>query len=73
MKSIQLPRAELHLIPKKDLETYKASKWMKTIEKEGIKIPNCKATLIMLANHKIWMEKLEKMNFCFADLHWLHI
>ncbi|MBS7634654.1 nucleotidyltransferase domain-containing protein [Candidatus Bathyarchaeota archaeon] len=38
MKSIQLPRVELHLIPKKDLKTYEASKWMKTIEKEGIKI-----------------------------------
>lgn len=38
MRSIQLPRVELHLIPKRDLETYKASKWMKTIEKEGIKI-----------------------------------
>ena len=38
MKSIQLPRVELHLIPKKDLKTYEASKWMKTIEREGIKI-----------------------------------
>lgn len=38
MKSIKLPRIELHLIPKKSLKTYKKTKWMKTIEKEGIKI-----------------------------------
>jgi hypothetical protein len=38
MKNIKLPRIELHLIPKKNLKAYKTSKWMKTIEKEGIKI-----------------------------------
>ncbi|MEM2971940.1 MAG: nucleotidyltransferase domain-containing protein [Candidatus Bathyarchaeia archaeon] len=38
MMSIQLPRIELHLIPKKDFKAYKTSKWMKVIEKEGIKI-----------------------------------
>ncbi|MEM2312922.1 MAG: nucleotidyltransferase domain-containing protein [Candidatus Nezhaarchaeales archaeon] len=38
MKDIQLPRVELHLIPKKDLKAYKESRWIKVVEKEGIKI-----------------------------------
>lgn len=38
MKNIKLPRIELHLIPKKNLKAYEKSKWMNTIEKEGIKI-----------------------------------
>lgn len=38
MKSLQLPRLELHIIPKKDLKAYETSKWMKIIENEGIKI-----------------------------------
>lgn len=38
MKSIQLPRLELHIISKKDFNNYKKTKWIKTIEEEGIKI-----------------------------------
>jgi len=38
MKSIKLPRVELHIIPKRGIESYKGSKWIKTIEREGIRI-----------------------------------
>jgi len=38
MKNIRLPRVELHLIPKREFESYKESMWIKTIEREGIKI-----------------------------------
>ncbi|MEM1716835.1 MAG: nucleotidyltransferase domain-containing protein [Candidatus Bathyarchaeia archaeon] len=37
-RDIKLPRVELHILPKKELEAYKTSKWMRTIEEEGIKI-----------------------------------
>lgn len=40
MKKINLPRLELHIISKKNYETLKNSKWIKTIEEEGIKILN---------------------------------
>ena len=38
MKSIKLPRVELHIIPKKEIRFYKGLRWMKTIEEEGIRI-----------------------------------
>lgn len=38
MRSIKLPRVELHIVPKRSLEEYKTSKWMEKIEEEGIKI-----------------------------------
>lgn len=38
MKSIKLPRVELHILPKSSLKLYKESKWMKIIEEEGVKI-----------------------------------
>ncbi|MEM1580962.1 MAG: nucleotidyltransferase domain-containing protein [Candidatus Bathyarchaeia archaeon] len=38
MRNIKLPRVELHMIPKRNLEAFRDSKWMKTIEREGIKI-----------------------------------
>ncbi|MBC7129986.1 nucleotidyltransferase domain-containing protein [Candidatus Bathyarchaeota archaeon] len=40
MKKINLPRLELHIISKKNYENLRTSKWIKTIEKEGIKIFN---------------------------------
>jgi len=38
MKAIKLPRVELHIMSKKEFETCKSSKWVKTMEEEGIKI-----------------------------------
>lgn len=38
MRNIELPRLELHILPKKDYELMKDSKWIKIIEKEGIRI-----------------------------------
>lgn len=40
MKNIKLPRIELHILSKKNFETNRHSKWIKTIEEEGIKILN---------------------------------
>jgi len=37
-RGIKLPRVELHTLPKKELGAYKTSRWMWTIEEEGIKI-----------------------------------
>ncbi|MEM3872421.1 MAG: nucleotidyltransferase domain-containing protein [Nitrososphaeria archaeon] len=39
-KSIKLSRIELHIISKTDYNMARASKWITTIEKEGIKILN---------------------------------
>lgn len=38
MKEIRLPRVELHLVSKGDLKAYRASKWMRVMEEEGVKI-----------------------------------
>ncbi len=38
MKSIKLPRVELHIMSRREFEDCKRSKWIKTIEEEGIKI-----------------------------------
>ncbi|MEM2442970.1 MAG: nucleotidyltransferase domain-containing protein [Candidatus Bathyarchaeia archaeon] len=38
MRNIRLPRVELHIVPKRELEAYEKSRWMRTIEEEGIKI-----------------------------------
>ena len=38
MRNIELPRLELHLLSKKEYEDMKDSKWIKIIEKEGIRI-----------------------------------
>lgn len=35
-KSIRLPRLELHILSLKAYEAIKESKWMKTIDKEGV-------------------------------------
>lgn len=40
MKNINLPRVELHILSRKDYESMKKSKWIKTIEEEGILIMN---------------------------------
>lgn len=38
MRSIKLPRIELHVMSKRRFEDCKDSKWVKTMEKEGVKI-----------------------------------
>ncbi|MBO3798883.1 MAG: nucleotidyltransferase domain-containing protein [Thermoproteota archaeon] len=38
MKSIKLPRLELHILSLKEYQEIKDSKWIKTIDKEGIRI-----------------------------------
>ena len=37
MKSIKLPRVELRIISKREIESYRGSMWIKTIEREGNK------------------------------------
>lgn len=39
-RGIKLPRVELHMLSKKDYEVARSSKWIKTIEEEGVKILN---------------------------------
>ncbi len=38
MKSLKLPRVELHILSKKDYELMRKSKWIEVIESEGRKI-----------------------------------
>ncbi|MBS7645413.1 MAG: nucleotidyltransferase domain-containing protein [Candidatus Bathyarchaeia archaeon] len=38
MKNIKLPRMELHLIPKSELPSYEGTRWMRLVEREGIRI-----------------------------------
>ncbi|MEM2156171.1 MAG: hypothetical protein QXZ14_05300 [Candidatus Jordarchaeales archaeon] len=38
MRAIKLPRIELHIMSKREFENCKDSKWIKTIEGEGVKI-----------------------------------
>ena len=38
MKGIKLPRVELHIMSRREFEYRKDSKWIKTMEKEGVKI-----------------------------------
>jgi len=38
MKNLKLPRVELHLLSKKDYELMRESRWIKTVEEEGIEI-----------------------------------
>ncbi|MGQ9848061.1 MAG: hypothetical protein ACUVQP_11265 [Bacteroidales bacterium] len=38
MMNINLPRVELHMLSEKDYELMKNSRWIKTIEREGISI-----------------------------------
>lgn len=40
MKSIKLPRVELHIMSRRRFEECRGSKWIKTIEEEGVKILN---------------------------------
>ncbi|MBS7611274.1 nucleotidyltransferase domain-containing protein [Candidatus Bathyarchaeota archaeon] len=38
MKGIKLPRVELHIMSRRRFEECKDSKWIKTMEEEGVKI-----------------------------------
>lgn len=38
MKCIKLPRVELHIMSRREFEECKDSKWIKTMEEEGVKI-----------------------------------
>lgn len=38
MKNMKLPRVELHVLSRKEYEIARDSKWIKTVEEEGVKI-----------------------------------
>jgi len=38
MKNLKLPRVELHILSKKDYDLIRESKWIKTVEEEGIEV-----------------------------------